>query len=548
MKNVLFTVISILFVTCFLTAEEPSNEGAGKIAVMGSSVAAGWVTSHEGKYDMKNGYAFRLERQLAPLGYDVVNISMPGDTTDGVLKRMEKDLYPLKPDYVIIGLSMANEGIEEKDPDEVFNHYEKGLKKIMDRCRDKDIIPIVGLCYGCDTFEEKHYRYIKTMNLLINTWDVPSINFLGALDDGSGHFPEGYTYDPSHPDNRGHEELFYSIVPSLFQALEQGKALPSRPDEECFVTVESGRKGLPLSFVPADVIHSFAMAFSVRTPSLGAIAGIRTTKGDGLVKIARNGKLEYTSVIGKKVGSRNKIADGKWHHVALSHRCLQGETLLFVDGELAGTVEECLEPQQFVLGSAPESEKGRPETADYRNWMVFRSSLNEEEVNTLHEGKLLQASLELYAPLRQEEPAPDCAVGNLAQSLSKAVAYPSAVKSDLAVIREKQVCAAKDRANELRVKEKVPAKVDPKIYDAYVGKYKSRMDGLINTILKEQDRLYLSHEYMGRIELHPESESKFFIKFPLAEITVTFEKDKRGRADRFVLRQGEMEDVAVRAE
>ena len=50
--------------------------------------------------------------------------------------------------------------------------------------------------------------------------------------------------------------------------------------------------------------------------------------------------------------------------------------------------------------------------ADYREWMVHRAGLNPDEVTTIHDGTLLQASLELYAPLS------DDAFVNRAQSLS----------------------------------------------------------------------------------------------------------------------------------
>lgn len=87
--------------------------GAEKtIAVLGSSVAAGWVTSRDAKHDMANGYAQRLGRLLGPRGFKVVNVSVPGDTTEKVLARLDKDLFPIKPDFVLIALSLENEGIQ----------------------------------------------------------------------------------------------------------------------------------------------------------------------------------------------------------------------------------------------------------------------------------------------------------------------------------------------------------------------------------------------------------------------------------------------------
>jgi len=54
---------------------------------------------------------------------------------------------------------------------------------------------------------------------------------------------------------------------------------------------------------------------------------------------------------------------------------------------------------------------------DMRHFLIYRSALNPDEVAALHDGRLLQASLEVYAPLRDEF-VTGAPVANLAQSLS----------------------------------------------------------------------------------------------------------------------------------
>ena len=39
-----------------------------------------------------------------------------------------------------------------------------------------------------------------------------------------------------------------------------------------------------------------------------------------------------------------------WHSLYLSHRYLQGETLIFADGKLLGKASEQIVPRQFILG------------------------------------------------------------------------------------------------------------------------------------------------------------------------------------------------------
>ncbi|MFH2002757.1 MAG: GDSL-type esterase/lipase family protein [Planctomycetota bacterium] len=546
----LFLLIA-LFVLCptlsnpWLMARPEDRAGDEKtIAVMGSSVAAGWVTSYEKKYDMMNGYAGRLERRLNGRGYTVKNISVPGDDTKKVIERMDQDLSPLKPEYVIIGLSLGNEGVEERDPQEVSDQFSEGLQKIIARCREQKIAPIVGSCYSCNTYQEAHYRAMKEMNLLINGWDIPSINFLGAMDNGCGHFPKGFTYDDGHPNNRGHEEMFYAIVPSLFDALELGKARPSRPDKPGFVTMSGSKGETPLSYIPSEIIHAFATVFSVRTSSAGVVGTIRTRSGERSLEIGKDGKLCYRSPGSKALFSAQKVLDGRWHDIAVSHRHLAGETLLFLDGEFVGSVPEQLEPVQFILaggGQAP------PETADYRDWMVYRSSLNIDEVKALHEGELLQASLEVYAPLNDAGLKKDSLVMNLAQSTSEVHAYPTAPGPALDLLRKKLEEADHARGKEPVFQEKKAIDMDPELLETYVGVYRMA-PGADLTISREGNKLYLTDPEGGKAELFPESRTGFFIKFPLAELTIVFNRNSRNAVTHLVFSANGDEQKAKKVE
>lgn len=543
MKKTVILILALIVLFPFYTSAREENEKEGTVAVIGSSVAAGWVTSYKERHDMKNGYAFRLGKLLEPGGYKVVNISIPGDDTKGVLARMEKDLFPLNADFVIIGLSMANEGLETEDPDKVFDSYAQGMKKIIEKCRENGILPVLGSCYPNDNYDEKEYRYIKKMNLLTNTWEVPNINFLGAVDDGAGRFPEGCTFDPNHPDNRGHEEMLFAVVPSLFEALRAGKPVPQKKASG-FASIRGKAKASPLSFIPEDIIHSFTLAFSIRTSSKGSIAAVVGNDASALLEIGKDKRFSYQSSSGKRITSKVKAIKNKWHNVVISHRYLKGETLFFVDGELGGTVPERFAPIQFVLGGigTAKGEKA-PSKTDYREWLIYRASLNEDEVEALHEGKLLQASLEVYAPLDSVTLKPNASVENLAQSLSRVFAYPSNTVVALDSIRNKQKLARQAREKEPVFPEKTAIKVAAKILDDYVGEYQLA-PGYVIKILKEGDRLFADPNNEGKVELHPESKTKFFIKYPVEDITITFVKDKAGKVTKLLFGMGGREDPA----
>jgi CubicO group peptidase (beta-lactamase class C family) len=92
-------------------------------------------------------------------------------------------------------------------------------------------------------------------------------------------------------------------------------------------------------------------------------------------------------------------------------------------------------------------------------------------------------------------------------------------------------------------KERKLAKVDPKIFDAYVGRYKLGAEMQL-TITREADRLMVEPTGQPKHEIFPESETEFFLK--VADVRLKFVKDSSGKVTHLVVRQGTHEDKAER--
>jgi len=84
-------------------------------------------------------------------------------------------------------------------------------------------------------------------------------------------------------------------------------------------------------------------------------------------------------------------------------------------------------------------------------------------------------------------------------------------------------------------RERVAIKVDPKIYDAYVGQYEIGPNFIL-TITREGDHLMGQPGGQAKAELFPESETKFFLK--VVDAQVTFVKDDKGQVTDLILHQG----------
>ncbi len=78
-------------------------------------------------------------------------------------------------------------------------------------------------------------------------------------------------------------------------------------------------------------------------------------------------------------------------------------------------------------------------------------------------------------------------------------------------------------------------KIDPAIFDAYVGEYEIN-PRLIFTVTREGDKLMGQMGGQGKLELEPVSETQFTI--PAVKANISFEKDSGGKVTGLVLAQG----------
>ena len=371
-----------------------ADKDSFKIAYMGSSVAFGVGATNN------QGYAFNYtglldDRAQAGDGYDwsTVNISIGGNNTVDLLNRWEGDLLPECSRYVMYGLSLGNENITGQGQ-AAFDQFRDNMLQLIDQARQEGIEPVVVNCYTRADFDATDYQFIKDMNLLIHSWDVASINVLGAIDDGAGRWANGFEADPFHPNTAGHQEFFYSMVPSLFDALHDGKPQPTIATSTG-ITFDKSSSAQQIEFTPDATVHPFTYSFEVKTSESGVLAGFSTDNGGygGLVIDEATGAVTYDANAGASIQGSAIVNDDNWHRVTLSHYYAWGKTFLYVDGVLQGELDETLEPDTYVLG-----EENAP-SASYRNLFFYRSAMNAEEITALNNGDMLKSSLEFYCPL-----------------------------------------------------------------------------------------------------------------------------------------------------
>lgn len=85
-----------------------------------------------------------------------------------------------------------------------------------------------------------------------------------------------------------------------------------------------------------------------------------------------------------------------------------------------------------------------------------------------------------------------------------------------------------------KLKDEAIVKVDPAVYDTYVGEYKLENVGMMK-VIKENEHLYVQVDSQPRAEIFPRTPTEFFLKIVQADITFT--KDQEGKVTSLTLKQ-----------
>ena len=382
-----------------------------KISVFGSSVSNGQGATNN------HGYAYmydellqsRFNSHLSTDAFRISGVAINGNNTVNLLNRYD-DLARDFGKYVIFGLSLGNEGIHgAANQENIFAQFRDNMLSLIAQVRADGKVPVIMNNYTRTDFTESDYAYIKRMNLLIHEWDLPSVNMLGAIDDGTGKWAAGYQNpgDIYHPTTAGHREFYYAMVPSLFDAIAAGKPLPVRNMNSSLTLKDRD----VIEFEGEETIHPFALSMRVKGKQEGNVASFTSTSGSATISVEAGGKVVYHSPSGSTIVSSLTL-DNDWHYVTLSHYWAQKRTLLFVDGAMAGELSEQLVPTRFSIGDNSQATERQ-----FSELFFWRSALNAEEVNALVEGKMLKSSLDIYATLADGETN----IVNKAQSMNTLV-------------------------------------------------------------------------------------------------------------------------------
>ena len=370
---------------------ECEEETDNKITFFGSSVCNGQGA------DNMHGYAWQYGQLLAEryaqnsdlTDFEYSNASVNGNNTLNLLARFNGHLTGDCGEYVVIGLGLGNEGLHEAaNKQAVYEQWKTNMQLLISKAQAEGKTVVATNNYPRGDYNADDYNYVKQMNLEMHEWDIPTVNFLGALDNlqGNGQWADGYQVagDIYHPTTEGHSEFMHTIVPSLFEALEAGKQKPTRQTGEGLQLAAADK----IVFTPEDQPHSFTIAMRIKTDKYGKI-GVINTDDDAI-------DIEFPQL----------LADNNWHTLIMTHYYAAKKVISYIDGVQAEAKTAQMLLKDIVIGGVDI------QVADL---FFYRAGMNQQEVAALVQGKMLCSSLELYAPLNNND------ITNIAQSTNTVV-------------------------------------------------------------------------------------------------------------------------------
>ncbi|MBI4225422.1 MAG: hypothetical protein HY617_03765 [Candidatus Sungbacteria bacterium] len=202
------------------------------ICIFGDSIAYGEWTHHLGWADqLQNTLQQKTLESKFTLYYFLYNLSIPGNTTEDVLKRFQIEAEAREPHIIIFAVGTNDSSCREKQnmplvPSEVEgrvspDRFRENVRMLIDKAKHRThMIVWIGLT-GVDEARTTPFETTYFSNERIGTYDaiikeicaeyhVPHLDLLAMLQ------PQDLE-DGLHPNKQGHDKLFHAVLDFLVE-------------------------------------------------------------------------------------------------------------------------------------------------------------------------------------------------------------------------------------------------------------------------------------------------------------------------------------------
>jgi len=191
------------------TVSVPEKTSLGTIVALGDSLTAG--------YGLEESIAYPavLEKKLGVNGtpYKVVNAGISGETSSGVLSRINWVISSLQPDVIIL-VTGANDGMRGIDPGLLYNN----LDQLMAILKKKGIHVVLGGMKMLPNLGPAYARAFESVYPQIaEKYQVTYMPFFlqGVAGEKTLNQPDGI-----HPTAKGYEIIVNNLFPHVLDAIK----------------------------------------------------------------------------------------------------------------------------------------------------------------------------------------------------------------------------------------------------------------------------------------------------------------------------------------
>ena len=210
LSPVLATLVLATSAMVFNHTAYAANKAAANILVLGDSLSAAYGI------DLDQGWVALLQQQLIDegLGYEVINVSVSGDTTRTGLSRIDAALKSHQPEIVIIALG-GNDGLRGL----AFSEIESSLSSIIQRCRqDETELLLVGVRMPPNYGAVYSQQFADLYERLALRYDITLVaRMLEQVADNPGLMQ----HDGIHPKAEAQPQVMLNVWSGLKQVLEK---------------------------------------------------------------------------------------------------------------------------------------------------------------------------------------------------------------------------------------------------------------------------------------------------------------------------------------
>jgi lysophospholipase L1-like esterase len=373
-----------------------ANTNLKKVLFVGSSVLYGQGATNN------MGWARLVAQNLVTKGYTVTNRGIPGDNTGGVLARWYKDVVPYRPDIVVIGLNLTNENIQGQGTIEgkrtIYQTFKKNMKEIIFRTKQMGAIPFVASPYPSGAYSVDDYYFAKLINKDIEAWGVPTLNLLNIGDDGTGKWYTGMTDDGLHPNDSGAQAIQAGVNEEIFDNSWRANPFEFKKTGSVKTGVDATNLS-PMELKTNKTLKSFTVFFKMKpNDGAGTYVFFSSIYQDARLRNT-SGNLEYIGPSGASIMTDAAVkTQFVEYDICLTYNDFTHKVRMYVNGVFKGEVSDTLDNRTICFGGGATPTYNAKNT-EYREILVYRVPLNDEQVKQLSKGNYYKSGLELYSPL-----------------------------------------------------------------------------------------------------------------------------------------------------